>query len=270
MLGAFYEIHRITGLKPCVVSSAEFASIYQGVSYVEAVGVPGHWYTELVKMKALAGARFGGAVGLQVWHDTTSPEFAPARFPGGIVLQSHGLNFGVDMSKDPHYGASMMRRAGFSWDEALKLRPVFDRRNPVREAELLAKCWPVPLRKKPMLLMTFEGQSSPWGHLPELWPLVSPFYRHFHVVDLGKLHAFRVYDMMALMEKAAGAIVIDTLALHMLAATDTPYVAFSQNGWTGSVPKGNCVLEIKYEQSIQRMREIVPVLEQWVANTKNT
>jgi len=192
-----------------------------------------------------------------------SPEFASARFPGGIVLQSHGINFAVDMSKDPHYGASMMRRAGFSWDEALKLRPVFDRRNPDREAELLAKLWPKPMRNKPLLLVTFDGQSSPWGHLPEAWPVLSPFYRHFHVVDLGKLHCHRVFDMVALMERAAGAIVIDTLALHMLAATNTPYVAFTQNGWTGSVPKGNCVLEIKYSQSLQRLHEIPAMLEQW-------
>ncbi len=264
MLGAFYEIHRVSGLKPFVVSSSEYCSIYQGASYVNAASVMGHWYMELTKMKAVAGARFGDAVGLQSWHDMDSPEFACARFPGGIVLQSHGHNFGVDMSKDPHYGASMMRRAGFTWEEALKLRPVFDRRNPTREAELLAKCWPKPLRKKPMLLVTFEGQSSPWGHLPEAWPVLSPFYRHFHVVDLGKLNAHRVYDMVGLMEQAAGAIVIDTLALHMLPATATPYVAFTQDGWTGSIPKGNCALNIKYSQSIQRLREIPPILESWL------
>jgi len=266
MTAAFHEIYRITGLKPNVVTSSEFSSIYDGTSYVNPVSVPGHWYTELTKMKAIAGVRFGDAVGLQVWQDTHSPEFQSARFQGGMVLQSHGMNFAVDMSKDPHYGASMMRRAGFSWDEALKLRPVFDRRNRNREAELLAKLWPNPLRKKPLLLITFDGQSSPWGHLPEAYPVLSPFYRHFHVVDLGKLHCHRVFDMLGLMEVATGAIVIDTLALHMLAATNTPYIAFTQDGWTGSVPKGNCVLEIKYSQSLQRLREVPAVLEKWCGN----
>jgi len=263
MLGAFHEIHRLTGLKPNVVTSSEFSSIYDGTSYVNPMSVPGHWYTELTKMKVIAGARFGDAVGLQVWHDTNSPEFQSARFPGGMVLQSHGMNFAVDMSKDPHYGASMMRRAGFSWEEALKLRPVFDRRNASRETELLNLCWPKALRHKPMLLMTFDGQSSPWGHLPEVHQIISPMFRHFHVVDLGKLHCHRVFDMLVLMENAVGLIAIDTLALHMVAATDLPYVAFTQNGWTGTVPKANCVLEIKYSQSIQRMHEILPVLEKW-------
>lgn len=270
MTAAFHEIHRISGQKPTVVSSQEFASIYEGVSYVNPIGVPGHWYVELNKMKAIAGVQFHEAVGLQSWHDMNSPEFQSARFPGGIVLQSHGHNFAVDMSKDPHYGASMMRRAGFSWEEALKLRPVFDRRNPTRENELLNRCWPKAIRNKPMLLMTFEGQSSPWGHLPELYRLISPFYRHFHVVDLGKLHCHRVFDMLALMENAAGLITIDTLALHMVAATNLPYIAFTQNGWTGSVPKGNCVLEIKYSQSVQRMGEIPAILEHWKNNVSHS
>ena len=88
-------------------------------------------------------------------------------------------------------------------------------------------------------------------------------YRHFHVVDLGKLNCHRVFDMLVLMENAAGLITIDTLALHMVVATDLPYVAFTQNGWTGSMPKGNCILEIKYSQSIQRMGEIPAILEHW-------
>ncbi len=264
MLGAFHEIHRVTGQKPNVVTASEFCGIYDGVSYVNPVPVPGHWYTELTKMKAIAGVRFSHAVGLQCWHDVDSPEFESARFPGGIVLQSHGINFAVDMRKDPHYGASMMRRAGFSWEEALKLRPVFDRRNPKREAELLARLYPPALRKKPLLLVTFDGQSSPWGCLPELFPFLQPFYRACHVVDLGKHQCQRVYDMLSLMELAVGLITIDTLALHMVSATNLPYIAFTQNGWNGSVPKGNCALEIKYSQSVQRMREIPAVLEQWL------
>lgn len=263
MTAAFYEIYRVTGLKPNVVTSSEFSSIYDGTSYVNPVSVPGHWYAELTKMKAIAGVRFGDAIGLQSWQDMNSPEFQSARFPGGMVLQSHGHNFAVDMSKDPHYGASMMRRAGFSWAEAIKLRPVFDQRNSARETELLNRCWPKALRKNPMLLVTFDGQSSPWGHLPELYRIISPMYRNFHVVDLGKLHCHRVFDMLVLMDNAAGLITIDTLALHMVAATGLPYVAFTQNGWTGTVPKGNCVLEIKYSQSIQRMGEIPSILAQW-------
>jgi len=262
MTAAFHEIHQVTGIKPTVISEEKYAAIYDGCSFINPVPFNAPWDSDVGYIRKLIG--FKDAVGIQSWHDMGSREFKAIKSPSSIVLQMHGRNFTVDIKKDPHYSAAMMRRAGFSWDEALNLRPVFDLRDSAREAGLLAACWPKAFRKKPLLLVTFDGQSSPWGHLPEAWPVLSPFYRQFHVVDLGKVNAVRVFDMLGLMEAAAGAIVIDTLALHLLTATDTPYIAFTQNGWLGSVPKGNCVLEIKYAQSLRRLREIPKVLQQWL------
>jgi hypothetical protein len=261
MLGAFHEIWRMTGQRPNIITSEEFCSIYEGASYVNAVPVPAKWDSELNVMKTLAGWQFADAIGIQPWHDMDSPEFSATR---GVRLESHGRPFVVDLRKYPHYGAAMMLRAGFSWDEAMSLRPVFDRRNPQREIELIDRHWPKAFRIKPLLLVALDGRSSPWGYLPEAYPVLLPFYRHFHVVDLAKLRAVRIFDILGLMEQASGAIVIDTMLLHLFAATETPYVAFTKDGWSGSVPKGNCVLDIPYHQSLRRLPEVCAVLKHWL------
>jgi len=268
MIGAFREIHRITGQKPNVITSSEFCGIYDGCSFVNAVSVPVRWDTGLTQMKQVAETMFGGGQVLQFWQDLTSPEFKNTL--GGIRLEIHGIKFSVNLAQDPHYSASMMRRAGFSWDEALQLRPVFDLRNPEREAELLDQCWPKTKRGKPMLLVAFDGQSSPWGYLPELYPVLYPFYRQFHVVDIGKLKTVRVFDLLILMENAVGLITVDSLCLHLVSATELSYIAFTQNRWLGSVPKGNCVLNIPYADTLRSLPEVRDVLNQWLSERATT
>lgn len=261
MTGAFHAISERTGHKVNVVCSTAFAPVFDGCSFVNLVPVEAHWSEGMETMKQIAKERFGGGVVLQFWNDASSPELKNTR--GVIELQMHGKHFKVDPVKEPHYSASMFRRVGFTWDEAMQLRPVFDVRDSDRESALMDRCWPKEKRTKPMLLVTFDAQSSPWGYLPEVHPVISPLYRHFHVVDLGRLQANRVYDMLILFENAVGLITVDTLALHLVAATDLPYIAFTQNGWLGSVPKGNCVLNMPYGETLGRLSAIKDVLERW-------
>lgn len=264
MTGAFHAISERTGNPVNVVCSTEFASVFEGTSFVNAVAVDTHWAEGIPKMKAVAQERFGGGTVLQFWNDSSSPELLNKR--GGIALQINGKHFATS---EPHYGASMMLRAGFTWPEAMRLRPVFDMRNPVREAQLLDRCWPKAKRNKPMLLVAFDGQSSPWGYLPEAYPVLTPLYRNFHVVNIGKLKATRVYDMLILFEHAIGLITIDSLPLHLVAATHLPYVAFVRGDWRGSEPKGNCTLRITYADSLRRLPEVGTVLKDWARASKS-
>lgn len=268
MVAAFHAISDRTSQPVNVVCSETYASIFDGCSFVNAVSVPVPWDTGLPKMKAVAQDRFGGGTPLQFWHDVTSPEFKNTR--GGIALQIHGKHFKVDTAIDPHYSASMFRRAGFTWPEALTLRPVFDQRDSKRESVLLNRCWPDAKRNKPMLLVALDAQSSPWGYLPEAYPILNPLYRHFHVVDIGKLKCVRVYDMLTLFENAVGLITVDTLALHLAATTNLPYCAFTQNDWVGSVPKGNCVLRIPYKDTIRRLPDLRKTVESWARASKSS
>ena len=75
-------------------------------------------------------------------------------------------------------------------------------------------------------------------------------------LDLAKIKAQRIYDLLGLYDNAAGMITTDTATLHLAAASNIPYVALINNGGAGSIPKGNCVLKVRYSQFQQRQKEI--------------
>ncbi len=258
-LRAFREIYRLTLHPPTVVTSSEFCSIYDGVSYVDPIPVDGHWSEEINKMKAATG--FRDMIALQSWNDPSSPEFLSPQFQRGLALKAHGRSFN---SPDSHYGESMMRCAGFGWDESIWLPLVFDRRNYERESDLLHS---IP-SKKPLLLYNFSAVSSPFGYMDAMWPLLQRFKADFHLVDIGKIKAHRIYDLIGLYDAAAGLITCDTVTLHLAPASNIPYIAFTQNGWLGSVPHGNCVLQIPYNQTVRRLQEVRAVLKHWASESK--
>jgi hypothetical protein len=116
---------------------------------------------------------------------------------------------------------------------------------------------------KPLLLVNFSGHSSPFAWVPEVMRAVNQFQQQFNIVDIGRLKAQRIYDLLGLFDAAAGLITIDTATLHLAAGSAVPYIAYTRADWSSSVPKGNCVLEIKYrdEEVKGRMGEVVRVLE---------
>jgi len=175
----------------------------------------------------------------------------------------------VNLNLWPNFMASMYERAGFTQKEMMRLPLVFDRRNTVRERELVERLWPTAYRKKPLLLTNFTGISSPFGYQPELYPILQSFRQWFHIVDLGGVRAHRIFDLLGLYDVAAGLITCDTATLHLAHATQTPYIAFSAKGWTGSTPRGNVALQVMYDDTPRRLNEIAEVLESWKCCTRD-
>jgi hypothetical protein len=207
--------------------------------------------------KRVAAARHADVIVPQFWH--LPPEHDDTigwRGAGWTTLQSHGHNHGVDLALDPDFMTSMYRRAGFSPGELRELPLVFDRRSPHREAELLRK-----VRgdvKKPLLLYNFTGVSSPFPATPEVInPILHRLAGRFHFVNLGLVRAHRIFDLLGIYDVAAGLLTSDTSTLHLAHASPLPYVAFTQNGWTGAIPRGNCALEIKYSDARANAREVL-------------
>jgi hypothetical protein len=195
------------------------------------------------------------------WNDLECP--IPPEYRGQFTLQCHAQAHGVNLALWPDFMTSMYSRAGFTADEMRRLPLLFDRRNPKREADLLAKLYPPVLRKKPLLITNFTGISSPFGFLPELYPTLHRFARDFHFVDLGNVRAHRIFDLLGLYEAAAGIVTIDTATLHLAHATPTPYIAFTVNSWCQSVPRGNVALHIDYNSTPRRLTEIADMLNSW-------
>lgn len=265
MIPCFHAIFERTGMKPQVIVSREYAGVFDGVSYVKPYPIPDHWWKGISKARQIAESLGGNAVVPQWWNDDpTHTRMINEACKGNFVLQCHGNEWGVDVAAWPDYGTSMASRCGFTREEWLSLPLVFDRRSPVREERLWARV--VGNEARPVILYNFGGISSPFTFLPEVTNTMRlKFGRQFRFVDLSKVMAERIYDMLGLYDRARGLLTSDTATLHLAAGSATPYVAFLVNGWTGSIPKGNCVFNCRYSETPAKLQQVMAILERWGA-----
>jgi hypothetical protein len=268
LLPAFQAVFDRTGLKPIIVTSTEYATVLEGVGYVQPRAVHWNWWEGVPAARQLAAEQFGGGIVCQWWADEPfkwqKQAYAQLLGDGSVVLQSHGREWGVDIGAVPNYGTSMWTRAGFTPEEMKTLPLVFDRRDAHREALLVRQnTHPNPAMRRPMLLVNFQGVSSPFAPVPEVMRVVDEFKGRFNVVDLGRMRAQRIYDLLGLMDAACGMITTDTATMHLAAAGNIDYVGYTVDGWTSSVPKGRCLVEIKYSQALDRLGELRPILAKW-------
>lgn len=269
MLPCWYEIYQRTGLRPLVISSREYCSLYNGVTYVEGLPYPGHWYKDLDGMKKWARQYSGGdGEVLQFWQEppmnADTIGFNKARW---ITLQCHGFNHGVNMALDPNYGTSMARRCGFTQAEWIRLPLVFDNRHEDREAALRRQYLH---GQKPAILFNFKGISSPFPNTPEVLNVLRPMQKEFQLVDLSKIYAKRIYDLLGLYDAAAALVTSDTATAHLAVGSRVPAMWFIKDGWNGSVPRGNCVWSCQYPDAGRRAHELWDVIKRVVKEQTTT
>jgi hypothetical protein len=260
---AFKAIYDRTGVKPTVFVSVDYASLFDGISYATPWPLNVHWYRGVEEARRIALEAFGEQPIIpEWWHDKTTNNIPH----GTTVLQCHGIKWGVDMAKWPNFQTSMWDRTGIPVSEMHTLPLVFDRRDPVAEKKLVDLYY--PNKRKPLVLVNFKGISSPFKYTGEVMRLLIPFRKQgIEFFDLGQIpNARRLYDLLGLYDAAIGLITTDTATLHLAnARRDLPYIAFTVDGWTSSVPRGDCVLEVKYNQTMRRLGEVTAVLERWAA-----
>lgn len=256
---AFKSLSERHGKNPIVVVSREYANIFDGVSYVEAWIVPMRWPDGVEAARGLAELHLPWVETLQFWNDEKS-RFRSEACRQARVLQCHGKNWRIDADKWPDYGTAMWSIAGFSRDDMLAFPLVFDLRDEERE-ESLRRLY--HHHSKPNLLVNFKGISSPFPWTPEFQRTLSRYRDRFNIVDVGMIHAERIYDLLGLYDRAAGLITIDTATLHLAPASKVAYIAFTRRDWSGSVPRGTCVLNIGYDQGTKRMADFERVLQSW-------
>ena len=137
---------------------------------------------------------------------------------------------------------------------------VFDKRNAGRE-HLIRKQW--FRTEKPKLLYNLTptgGNTSPFANLPEMWPLMRR--TGCELVDLSAIRAYRIYDLLGLYDYAEGLVTYDTATLHLASASGIPYIAFIADGGAGSIPKGNCILSLRYSQVMSNQHKIEAALKE--------
>lgn len=241
LLPAYKYWADMTGHPSIVFTSQEFGTVLDGASYVKAIKMPHNWHLQA-----------GEAL-----------RIATQQYPDVIRTQLHGVGL-VPATPDtlPSYSLSMWERTGLL-DKYQQLPLVFDRRSPEREIELIKK-W--KRTEKPLLLVNFDGATSPYrGQFEMIAKLMQHCNDRFEVVNTNEARGFRIYDLLGLMDVAAGLITIDTATLHLAAAAKCPYIALVRSdGQAGSVPKGNVALRLGYDEALSRFHEIAYIIDSWI------
>lgn len=228
------------GAPVIVVTSRQFGSVLEGMSYVQPIMLDLDWHH-----------RAGEALAM-----------AKEQFPGIRRTQLHGVGWTTPPDSLPSYSISMWVRAGLTLADYHRLPLIFDRRDPEREQKLI-KTW--RRTDKPLILMNCEGHTSPLKANAALIKALAPLFPRMELINLNEARAVRLYDQLGLMDIAAGLITIDTSVLHLSAASKVRALNMVRDdGQAGSIPKNNAALTIGYSQVHQRLRDIVDVVAGWV------
>jgi hypothetical protein len=260
ILPALLQKYNRTGVKPVLLCCEEFASILDGVSYVEPFVVYGIPWTTGVR-RALAAAReYYDDVYVPKWWDCAGMEPPPPPPHEPFTeLDIRGRKIIVSQREWDSYQYSQWKACGFTRQELLDWPLVFDKRDPKRE-QLLASTTLRP--NLPNVIYNFTGISNPMGFEPEVIRALAPLRGRVNFVDLGRVRATRIYDMLGLYDRSLCLISGDTATLHLASASKVPLIALLADGGAGSIVKGNEILRLRYSQVRENVNQIAEKIRQ--------
>ena len=254
VLPAFKKIFDDTGGRVRLFTSEKFGGVMDGVSYVDTVKLP-------VDSERLAVPWFqtrGITPRYLRWWETGQEDDWKDLPIGGndqsVIYQ--GKQWVVNFSRWPNYQTSLWDRTGVPIELMRTLPLVFDRRDADREAELVKTVQNRNRKKLPLLLCNFNGHSSKFPATPEVMNELDKWAGKLFLVNLGDFQCERIYDLLGLMDAAKVLVTIDTATLHLAAASKIPVMAFTNEGWSSSVPKGNVKLNLKYKNAVKGLANV--------------
>lgn len=221
------DIARKSGRPTPLVVADQFASVLDGVSYVDPIVLPiGH--LEVNQAAQEARKRFKRVTVTQVYANG----WDPGKQCQSYNMESWRLAGHLDRWADPD------------------IRLEFDRRDYQRERKVISRVWPTS--GKPVVLFNVEaGHSSPFSEWADFQQeLIDRWRDEISFVEIGGIHCARIYDLIGLMELADGLVTIDTSTLHLAAATGVPTVALlsSIGPWNRTTPRCQCPLAFPSNQ----------------------
>lgn len=237
LLPAMKYIAESSGILPRMIVAKEYASVLDGVSYVEPLPLPVHWYMGMPQARKYADDHFGGAT----------------------VLQCYAHEWGINLKQWPSFMISMLDRTGVPLEMFNHLPLEFDLRNHTREAATIPRT-----NGKPYIAINTVGVSSPFHHGQKVFDILRHLTNKVALIDLGRIRCHRIYDLLGVMDQAVGTITTDTATLHLAHGSKKPYIAFTVDGWCTSTPRGNCALEVKYSKFMSSLSAIVKTVESWL------
>jgi predicted GH43/DUF377 family glycosyl hydrolase len=237
ILPLLYQKFRETGQKQVLLVSKAYESLLFGCSYIETMTWDGDW-TDLNGALQQAQARFKTVVSLS----TFGKALKPIKQTPSFALEQWRLGGALEL-----YG-----------DVPL----VFDQRNQDRETMLVNKH---VKENERFILFADHSQSSPFDQMDALIQLLQTSFGATHkILRLSEVHADQVYDLLGLYERAAALVSIETMHLHLAAASGVPVVALVTDKpeiWHGTAWRPNFWLQIRYGDYQQRWQEIVTTIQ---------
>ncbi len=177
------------------------------------------------------------------------------RFAKIVVLQQHSTDGWPQYHVTDSFVKEMYRLAGVL-PRFGKCPLTFDRRDGHREMALLEK-WPAG----PVVLVSTEGVSSPFLYRNQLLDSLRREFDAFTLLSMDGLRAERIYDLLALYERADCLITTDSAPLHLAQAVPSlPVIALVADRplpWHGSPAYAGQRLRIRYSEYPARAAEVV-------------
>ena len=218
----------------------EYASILEGVSYVQPIIWPGG-------------------------QDSLPQAIQQYRGTNPIVTQSW-------LNPDPRqltdsFGLEQWRYAGML-EEFNSWPLVFDQQNLPRANMLRDSVFSRRQNDRPLVLACVDGISGPFKSGQKLLAILRGL--HADVLDMRDVRAERVYDLIPLFNAVDCLLTIDTMALHLSRAATCPVVALLNDGripgwkdrWIGtSVPPPQTIASFRYREAESNLEAVVGAVE---------
>jgi len=255
-LPVLYNEYQETGIKPRLVVAKDYADILDGVSYVDPLVWSGAF-------EDVAGAiQFAK----QYSDDVTTSQVVG--ISDLIVSQVYGN------SHAPKIVCDSFQKDAWKLADKLELWPsqpplVFDRRVKGREKKLIS---PLP-KDKPWIVVSTGGNSSPFPWNDLLWEILNNCLPEFHIVDLSKIKAERLYDLLGIMEhpNTQAMILTDSAPLHLSYATQKPVHALvtdTPTMWHGSAWRPSYASYTRYKNFPRDVTRILDLIRNPPAKPK--
>jgi len=259
VLPAFKYIFDQTGVRPIVVTSTRFGSIYEGCSYVDAIQIQDQTGTDYAKAQKYCKEK-GIEARVLRWWMADGGDWSDIPLQAGDPTLVFGKNkWAVNFQMWPNYQTSIWDRTGVPIDLMNKLPLIFDQRNREREQALIARVLKKNKKNLPVLLYNFNGHSSPFAAMPECQHVISKWRDKFFIVDIGDMVAERIYDMVGLFEVSKLLVSIDTSSLHLSAAVPNLKKIFytKGDGWGSSMPSSvGLYANFPYPKAVKKLNSL--------------
>lgn len=182
------------------------------------------------------------------WQDLKGAiSFAKKRFDKVFVAQTFGQDFPIQR-KHPSFQLDQWDRCGqlHQWGTLPLILP--------RNFGKLA------IPAKPFILYGDYSESSPFDDREELFTALSATFPSHQIVRLSSIRLPRLLDLLALMDAADLLVCVESMPLHLSAASKTPMIALATDKpsrWHGSAFHPRMAMHCRYGDFQLRKAELL-------------